>query len=505
MAGPERPSCVCLKGSLSMRSRLSTTVVTCAVVGTTALGTIAWVGAGAAGASPEGGQPPPPLTRVSHDPYKGAPAQHQTEAEPDTFAHRQTVVSVFQTGRFADGGSVDTGWATSKDGGATWKHGFLPGITTPEGGQWARVSDPAVAYDAKHHRWVVAGLVIDSNVNGRGVAVSGSKDGIHWDDPVIAAGNNNQGYDKEWIACDDSSTSPHYGNCYVEVDVTSSGNQVEMVTSSDGGKTWKAETHVAGAFGLGGQPLVQPDGTVVVPYSADFSAVRAFRSTNGGKSWTSPVTVSSSSDHAVVGMRQEPMPSAELDAKGKVYVIWDDCRFRSGCSSNDIVMSTSADGKTWSKVVRIPIDGVKSGRDHFTPGIGVSPTLSGRKTKLGVYYFYYPKANCSTADCRVFVGYINSADGGKTWSKPQKLAGPMTLSWLAQAGGAMLGDYISASVVGHGAVSVFPVGHPPHGTTKDQAMYSAGALPITGGNRPALSGGVRFTGQVSRSYPLPLN
>jgi len=478
-------------------------MVTCVVVGTTAFATTTW--SGPASATAGHAHPYSSLTKVSQDPYSGGGAQHATEAEPDTLAHGDTVVSAFQVGRYSDGGSVDTGWATSVDKGQTWTNGFLPGITVAEGGQWARVSDPAVAYDAKHGKWLISGLVLDANVNGRGVVVSGSSDGTNWDDPVIAAGNDGKSYDKEWIACDNTATSPHYGNCYVQVDVTSSGNQVVMVTSSDGGQTWGAQKTPAGSpSGLGGQPLVQPNGTVVVPYSANFSSERAFRSTDGGASWTASVLISNISDHQVTGMREEPLPSAEMDAAGKVYVVWDDCRFRSGCSSNDIVMSTSSDGITWSAVARIPIDAVNSGADHFTPGLGVSTIKSGNRTKLGLYYYFYPTASCSQSTCQLEVGYVSSKNAGQTWSSPQTLAGPMMLSWLAQAGGAMVGDYISCSVIGRKAVSVFAVGKAPNGSTKDQAMYSAGPLTITGGTRPARAGDVRFTGKApKRGYPLP--
>src|SRR5262249_44454843 len=156
----------------------------------------------------------------------------------------------------------------------------------------------------------------------------------------------------------------------------------------------------------GGQPLVQPDGTVVVPYSGDFFSQRAFRSTDGGKTWGSDVLISNVSDHEVPGMREEPLPSATMDASGKIYVVWDDCRFRSGCSSNDIVMSTSTDGKKWSDVVRIPIDGVKSNRDHFDPGVGVSP-YAATQGDLGLYYYYYPKADCAVSACTLDVGYVS--------------------------------------------------------------------------------------------------
>jgi hypothetical protein len=203
-------------------------------------------------------------------------------------------------------------------------------------------------------------------------------------------------------------------------------------------------------------------------------------------------------------MREEPLPSAEMDAKGKIYVVWDDCRFRSGCTANDIVMSTSTDGVKWSDVTRIPIDGVKSNRDHFDPGIGVSHTQSGKHTDLGLYYYYYPKADCSVSECTLDVGYVSSKNAGKTWSKPTQLAGPMSLSWLAQAGGAMIGDYLSCSVIGDTAVSVFAVGFPPKGSKKNQAMYSAGAMAVTGGHRAASSRGALFTAPT-RTYPLPLS
>ena len=41
-------------------------------------------------------------------------------------------------------------------------------------------------------------------------------------------------------------------------------------------------------------------------------------------------------------------PSAEVDAAGTVYVARADCRFRSGCPSNDIVIAKSTSETTWA-------------------------------------------------------------------------------------------------------------------------------------------------------------
>ncbi|GHE11842.1 exo-alpha-sialidase [Streptomyces alanosinicus] len=452
--------------------------------------------------------PPPGLTQISSDPFTNSSSQHATELEPDTFAYGNTIVASSQVGRFTDGGSSDIGWNTSTDGGTTWQHGMLPGITTYQGGSWARVSDPAVAYDARHGTWMVAGLVIDSSVNGAGVSVSRSTNGTSWQNPVIAVGNDGRGYDKEWIVCDNSASSPYYGTCYVEVDVTSSGNAVVMSRSTDGGATWSAPAAPSGGpSGLGGQPLVQPGGTVVVPYSANGSSVRAFSSADGGASWSSSTLIANVTSHGVAGNLRdgEGLPSAEIDGSGRIYVAWQDCRFRSGCPANDIVYATSADGTTWSAVTRVPIDATTSGVDHFIPGIGIDPATSGTTAKIGLYYYFYPNANCTASTCQLKVGYVSSANGGSTWSSPTAVAGPMSLSQIADSTqGSMVGDYISTSVIGGKAVSAFAVGKAPAGGQAfDEALYTAGPLTVTGGSTASTTRGAVTVSAPHITKPLP--
>jgi hypothetical protein len=109
-----------------------------------------------------------------------------------------------------------------------------------------------------------------------------------------------------------------------------------------------------------------------------------------------------------------PLPSAETDRRGKVYVVWADCRFRPGCGANDLVLSTSTDGLTWSAVQRVPIDPVTSGVDHFVPGLGVDRRSAGSSAHLGLTYYFYPDAACTTATCELDVGFVSSTNGGAT-------------------------------------------------------------------------------------------
>jgi hypothetical protein len=225
------------------------------------------------------------LVKLSTDTFKNSESQHRSEVEPDTFAWGSTIVSAFQVARVYGGGGADVGFATSSDGGKTWTSGYLPGLTNNyKGGTFTAASDAAVAYDAKHGVWMISTLPL-TNDQGEAVATSISTDGLNWSKPVIV--DNSGSDDKNWITCDNTPSSPHYGNCYTEWDEPGLGDLVFMSTSSDGGKTWSAGMNSQdGVAGLGGQPLVQPNGTVVVPLST-LSSMVAFSSTNGGKSWTS--------------------------------------------------------------------------------------------------------------------------------------------------------------------------------------------------------------------------
>jgi hypothetical protein len=413
------------------------------------------------------------VIQISSDPYHNPDSNHKTQVEPDTFAFGHTIVSAFQSGRFFDGGASNIGWATSTNGGETWTHGFLPGTTifaTPPGpSKYHRASDPSVAYDAKHNVWIISYLAFFSGTSVRtDVLVSRSTDGgLTWGlpVPVNTSGASN---DKNWTVCDDTSSSPFYGHCYTEFDNFSNINQVQMSTSTDGGLTWGPTlTTPDKACVIGGQPLVQPNGTVIVPIDDCFSAVvLAFRSTDGGQSW-SRVTLAAQILFTLDpgGIRSGGLPSAEMDRSGKVYVVWEDCRFEPpNCFANDLVMVTSTDGIHWTLPKRIPIDPVGSGVDHFIPGLAVDRSTSGGSAHLGLAYYYYPNINCTTSTCQLDVGFISSTNGGASWSSAEQVAGPMKLTWLPlTTGGFMVGDYISTSIVpgDDDATPVFAVASAP--------------------------------------------
>jgi hypothetical protein len=400
------------------------------------------------------------LTQISSDPYTNPTSNHKTQVEPGTFAFGNTIVSAFQSGLFfMIGGGSNIGFATSTNGGQTWTHGFLPSSTifaTPAG-IYARGADSTVAYDAKHHVWLISwlGIFPHGNTSETDVLASRSTDGgLTWRAPVVvkASGGIN---DKNWTVCDDTSSSPFYGNCYTEFDHASSLNLFQMSTSTDGGLTWgAAKTTPDHTCVIGGQPLVQPNGTVIVPIGDCFlTNILSIRSTDGGQTWKKPVLAAQIfNDRDPGNIRAPDLPSAEMDKSGVVYVVWSDCRFEAFCSApigtNDLLLISSTDGIHWTPPKRIPIDSVGSGADHFIPGLAVDRSTSGGSVHLGLAYYYFPTSNCTTSTCQLNVGFISSTNGGASWSAAEQLAGPMTLTWLPlTSGGFMVADYISTSIV----------------------------------------------------------
>jgi hypothetical protein len=427
---------------------------------------------------PPGPPPPPALIALSADTFTNTSSQHRAQVEPDSFSFGSTIVAAFQSGRFKDGGSSDIGFATSTNSGADWTSGFLPSLTKYFAyGPFDRATDPSVAYDAKHHVWLITSLAMSETpaVVGVAVVVSRSTDGgLTWGTPVVIGTGTN--IDKEWIVCDNHVLSSHYGNCYTEWDDVADGDRIKMSTSSDGGLTWGDPQNTAGnAKGFAGQPLVQPNGRVVVPIvSPDATAIFSFASGDGGATWGNPTQISQITNRSVVGgLRTPPIPSAEIDAAGTIYVVWQDCRFRPPCTSNDIVMSTSSQGgyPTWSPVNRVPIDPPSSGVDHFIPGLAVEPASAGATASLALAYYYYPDANCTT--CQLDVGFISSGDGGATWSPSSQIAGPMSLNWLPiTTGGLMVGDYISTSFSAGIAHPFFALAQAPSDGSLNEAIYT---------------------------------
>jgi hypothetical protein len=413
---------------------------------------------------------------ISRDPYRNRESQHETQVEPDSFAVGSSVLAVFQSGRIFGGGASNIGFSFSRNRGAPWTRGFLPSTTanSSPAGPWPIVSDPSVAYDAQHGVWLISSLAVAADRSA--VLVHRSRDGVHWDPPVSATLAPTLGpllLDKEWIGCDNGPASPFRGHCYVSYSDFRT-NEISTQASSDGGVTWGLPTaspdaagrsSILGNFAPAVQPVVRPDGLVVIPYY-DGNRVAAISSTDGGATYSAATPVGPSRYHGVPRLRVSPLPVAEVGADGAVYVAWADCGPSPGCSRNSIVLSSSRDGVSWSPPARVPTGSA----DAELPGLAADPAAAGR---LALAYY-------TVSGSRMDMWLVSSRNGGATWAKPQRLSTQsIPPEWIAAtSGGFMVGDYISTSFAGGRAVPVFVLARRPTGGRLHESAFAASlALP----------------------------
>ncbi|HWC66387.1 MAG TPA: sialidase family protein, partial [Thermoanaerobaculia bacterium] len=195
----------------------------------------------------------------------------------------------------------------SNDGGVTWHYNCAPwpsdGTGAITGAAAFFGSDPAVDWDSSGNAWA-AYLLIDQNhsgsADGSGIAIAKSTDsGLSWS-PVGMIVNNLSNSslfeDKELIAIDRSGGA-HDGRIYVIWDE----NNKERVAFSDSGATgtWTTVVLDSANICVGADIKVGADGTVYAvwnrlgfPANTQTSETTVFaKSTNGGTTWTSAVTV----------------------------------------------------------------------------------------------------------------------------------------------------------------------------------------------------------------------
>ena len=403
--------------------------------------------------------------RLSRDPYTGPEAQHESQVEPDSLTVGRTTVATFQVGRRFSGAADNIGFAVSRDDGGTWRSGLLPGLTrmsVPAGAN-ERASDPVVAYDSVNRVWLIATLALEGQTTR--LTVSRSTDGFTWGSPVTAIEDtfaNGITFDKNWIACDNGPSSPHRGRCYLVYTDTLRSDRLAVITSIDGGATWSVPVGVAVTDAVGAFPVIRPSGELVVVYLWSGRRLGSSVSTDGALSFGPPAVIAELAVRPARGLRLFPLPSADVDPSGRVWVTWHDCRFSSGCAANSVVVATSADGLSWSAPAR-----VTTGRHAFLPAIGIHPT-TGRVAL--VYHVVRPGG----IDVELVESRTGSPDQAVRFAPPRRLsAQTIRPEWMpSTVSGRMLTDYLSIHYAGNRPLAVWVLASEPVGQSLRQAVYA---------------------------------
>jgi hypothetical protein len=439
-------------------------------------------------------------------------------SEPDTLVEPDVAVSpvdpniavgVSHDGRYPDGGAVGIETMWTHDGGATWHHQPLPGVTATTGGEatWQRASDPVVAFAADGTVYVST-LVFNTGCD-TGVLVSKSTNGgMTFGTPMTAHRSAicDISDDKNWLVVDTSPTSRHHGRLYqfwtpflTDMFGNPDGSPQALVYSDDGGGTWSAPVSVSAphANTQNSQPMLKPDGTVVDSYidygpngsaegpeaaearaaahrtdapaprgakptattASAYPALVSKISTDGGARWVSGGVITRDLGDGPPGFRC-CLPSAIADpVSGQLYATWN------SVTATKVKLSTSTDGKKWSAPVVV---------NRPDPSLlGVSADVSAHDRTVSVA-FGLTNANTTTGRFgRQFVA--TSRDGGKQFLPPTPVGPQIDYRFAAVAGGIFPGDYIGTAMATSRLYAVWAVSSSPPsaGATYHQVIYGA--------------------------------
>jgi hypothetical protein len=174
-------------------------------------------------------------------------------------------------------------------------------------------------------------------------------------------------------------------------------------------------------------------------------SIEVITSTDQGNTWSAPTLVSNENVandvDPVTGQAMrtaEELHSAAIDPNtGQLYVVWEDARFTGG-SENQVVISTSKDGSTWSAPQAI--SGTPTNFPAFTPTV----TVNSAGTVAVTYYDLRNQvaANAKTGTIATDVWLKTSVNAGASFGPDTHVAGSFNMAAAPKTGaGFFLGDY----------------------------------------------------------------
>lgn len=335
--------------------------------------------------------------------------------------------------------------ASSLDGGKTWKRRTIPGLTACTGGTADAGSDPWVAAGGDGTVYFSGlGADISTDPPTTAVVASRSRDGGRTWRPPATVARPLQGNETDAITA-----SPRLaGHAYLVwanfVFGLPRTNTVEFSRTTDGGRTWSSPVLVdqLGPSAIDQAPrlLVLPDGTLLAVFArADFdlglAQLYAARSLDEGRTWLPPVLAGSKplppdivDPETGIPLPQPGFPSAAVAPDGTVYIAVED---NTSASSGGIAVARSRDGgRTWTSAT---LPGVTA--FAFEPAIAVDAHGT-----VGVTWYDLRNDRPGDAALSADVWFAHSQDRGRSWRQAH-VAGPTDLHTAPLPAHNYVGEY----------------------------------------------------------------
>ncbi len=197
--------------------------------------------------------------------------------------------------------------STTSDGGLTWSE---PVNISAAGGD---ANNPQIRVDSSGRTFMVWNFY-QSGVNTVQVSTS-TNSGTSWSDPLDLSPSG--------VDCQESHVGVDSAGRAIVIwsNFRDGGRVTQSASSSDGGTTWSQPLDISAPAGISFNPQIStdPNGRSLVVWS--FSAagttyvIQSTSSTDGGKTWSDPVDLSSADGTANT-------PNVALDAVGNAIAIW---------------------------------------------------------------------------------------------------------------------------------------------------------------------------------------
>lgn len=394
------------------------------------------------------------------------------------------LIAVYQEDRYPNDGANGVLASASFDGGKTWQVPSLQnqpafsrcaGGNEANGGNYEKGSDPWVSFGPDGTAYFAA---VAFNVSGTGTAefVSTSTDGGRsWGRPVAAIRDDDRDITDERPVVTADPT--HLGVAYLVWDRHRSAppskarSGIFFSRTTNGGKAWsRAHAIYETPVGLqtsANQIVVLPDGDLVNVFNElkqgagsshpRHDRIAVIRSTDGGRTWSRPVTVAQSFVTGVadprtgqqvrVGDSFTDIAADPRTGTNTVYAVWGDARFTQGRTQGIALAKSTDAGRTWSKPVAVSEN---PEIQAFVPSVAVNA-----RGDVAVTYYSFAAGKRERQALMTRYQVSLSNDGSRTWAPPRDLTPePFDLRTAPFNSGFFLGEYQGLAADGQFFVAV---------------------------------------------------
>lgn len=381
------------------------------------------------------------------------------------------LIAVYHQDRFPNDGANGTLASASFDGGLTWQvpelrhqpeFSYCAGGTVANGGNFEKASDPYVAFGSDGTAYFAAVSWNESNSE-EAQFVSASRDGGRtWERPVAvyrAKDPNVSDASRPTVAADPTRERTAYVVWARKRSTPASEARGSTAFShtTDSGKTW-SDARVVYEAPIGMQTsankiVVMPNGDLVNVFSESLiekqsspskHRIAVIRSTDGGSTWSKPITVATAETAEIVDPRTgarvrtgNTFTDLAVDRRAgtnTLYAVWEEGRFNRGRTEQIALAKSTDGGHTWTNPVAVSSDPQSQ---QFIASVAVND-----RGDVAVAWYSFAAAKSANRELPTRYWIIFSKDQGHTWSAQLPVTSrPFDLRTAPYNSGFFFGEY----------------------------------------------------------------